>query len=347
MSLLINRDNALPCNSTMVALVQSAIGVEHSQLDYEQAFAAGHCQYTGNATLASEAKEIWITASSYGYIPSAGFAAFALAAFSIAALLHCYQLWRSRRWAYIATICGAALQIFGWSQRYVGSQDIQYGYVEQLATLTIAPTFFSATIYALFSMLSASHDPSLLPFMGPRGYMWTFIAIAAITDDPTTFDTGCNTMLAGIILQLITTLVFLVAFSTYYHRLRLSRGSEVLSLRQGTGRIFWGVIFMAAFIIVRGCYRTAELSEGLFGEIATHEAGLIGCDAIPMIIVILLLNATHPLHNLPSASSSSTTSPSRHFELQASRNPSHASSQDSREKMVGTGEAAEAAYGRV
>ncbi|GAA6039677.1 hypothetical protein JCM8097_001343 [Rhodosporidiobolus ruineniae] len=304
----------VPCNSTLEALVQSAVGLDNRDLSFEQIFAAGDCYFTSeNTTLVKEAREVWITGSSYGYIPSSGFAIFALVAFGLSTAVHLYQLYRSRRWTYIAAILGAVLQMAGWGMRYSGSsiENILNGYVGQLAVLTIAPTFFSAVIYALFSTLAASEDPSLLFGMGPKGYMITFIVIdfttlviqaaggglAATTDIRSTFDAGCNVMLAGIILQLITTLVFMTAFGIYYHRLRQTKG-DALSLREGSGRIFWGTVVMAVFIVLRGCYRTAELSEGLFGAIAKDEGALIGCDAIPMIFVAFLLNATHPLHNI-------------------------------------------------
>ncbi|GAA6039685.1 hypothetical protein JCM8097_001348 [Rhodosporidiobolus ruineniae] len=329
----------VPCNSTLAALVQSAVGLDNQQLSFEQIFAAGDCYFTSeNTTLVKEAREVWITGSSYGYIPSRGFALFAMVAFGLSLLIHVYQLWRSRRWAYIAVLLGGALQIFGWSLRFSAGviEQITSGYVEQLATLTIAPTFFSAALYSLFSALAASENPSLLPAMRPRSYMITFIvvdfvtlviqaaggAIAAITNDMDTFNLGCHIMLAGIILQLVTTLVFMTIFTIYYHRLRQAK-HDVLSLRNGSGRIFYGIIAVAVLIIIRGCYRTAELSEGLFGDIATHEASLLACDCIPMILVVFLLNITHPLHNIKPAPTSSS------FELASS---------DSREKIVGYGQ---------
>ncbi|BGP15525.1 hypothetical protein JCM10213v2_003504 [Rhodosporidiobolus nylandii] len=312
MGLEIDANNLIPCNSTMAALVQSALGLENQELSLEQAYSAGYCQYSSNATLAAEAKDVWIVASSYGYQPSGGFAIFAILAFVASFVWHVYQLWRSRRWSYIAVLLGGALLIYGWAERYLAANDIQAGYVEQLAVLTIAPTFFSAVIYSLFSMIAASQNPSLLPLMSPKKYMWSFIsvdfvtlviqaaggAIAAITDDlakqlhhaQDTFNLGCNIMLAGIVLQLVATLVFLAAFFTFYARLR-NATYDVLSLRTGSGKVFWGIVVMAVLIIIRGCYRTAELAEGLFGPIATHQISLIICDAIPMILVTWLLNS--------------------------------------------------------
>lgn len=140
---LSDKDNLLPCNSTLVDLVQSAIGLG-------QAVAAGCCQYSSNSTLVSEAKDVWIEASAYGCpsllpilqsatgrlthliiacidVPSGGFAIFALVAFAISTVIHVYQLWRSRCWTYLAVLAASALQLFGWNQRYYGSQELQLG----------------------------------------------------------------------------------------------------------------------------------------------------------------------------------------------------------------------------
>ncbi|GAA6021152.1 hypothetical protein JCM10207_008335 [Rhodosporidiobolus poonsookiae] len=306
-------NSLIPCNSTMAALVDSAVGLDNQQISFEQLFSAGYCQYVdNNSTLAAEAKEVWIKGNSYGYVPSSGFGLFAIIMFGISLCLHTYQLFRSRRWSYIAVVCGAALQIFGWAERYSAANNLTIGYVEQLAVLTIAPTFFSAAMYTLFSLLTATEGPDLLPLMKPRGYMWTFIvidfctlviqaaggAIAAITDDRTVFRTGCNIMLAGIVLQFVTTLAFVSVFAIFFRRLRAERGKGVFSLRTGTGVVFTGTVLMALFIIIRGCYRIAELSEGLFTGIASNQVALIACDCFPMLIVIYLLNWTHPLHTI-------------------------------------------------
>ncbi|BGP40278.1 phospholipid-translocating ATPase rsb1 [Rhodotorula kratochvilovae] len=305
---------AIACNSTLTALVQSAAHKATNEINLEQAFAAANCQYSStNVTLAFEAKRVWEKVNSYGYAPSTGWAIFAIAVFAVSFLFHLYQLVRSRRWSYSVVLFGAALQVFGWVERCLAASDITLGYVEQLAVLTIAPTFFSAAIYSLFSMTAAVQDPSLLPLMKPRGYFITFAvidfstliiqaaggAMAAITDDTETFNTGCNIMLAGIILQLITTLAFLSIFVLYFLRLnRTHPRRHVLRLKTRTGAVFWGTLVMAGLIIIRGCYRTAELAEGLWGEISQTQIALILADCVPMMLVILLLNATHPLYTV-------------------------------------------------
>ncbi|GAA5937494.1 hypothetical protein JCM3775_001245 [Rhodotorula graminis] len=306
--------DAVPCNATLVALVESAVGLTVQQISFEQCVAAVNCQYTStNSTLKSEARHVWEVANAFGYTPSAIFAIVAILIFAVSSSFHLYQTIKSRRWWCLAVVLGGALQVFGWVERYMASQNLRVGYVIQLAVLTIAPTFFSAAIYALFGMTAAVQDASLLPRWTPRAYFKTFTivdfvtllvqaaggALAATVDGNTPFEIGCNIMLAGIILQLVTTVVFLVVFGLYFRRLALVHPDRhVLRLKSRTGLVFWGTLVMAALILVRGGFRTAELAEGLYSGLSRTQTAIILLDAVPMMTVILLLNVTHPLYTV-------------------------------------------------
>ncbi|GAA5897240.1 hypothetical protein JCM8208_003766 [Rhodotorula glutinis] len=305
---------AIPCNTTLVALVESAVGLTIKQISFEQSVAAVNCQYTStNSTLKSEARHVWEVVNAYGYTPSATWAIVAIVIFALSSAFHLYQTVKSRRWWYFAVVLGGALQVFGWVERYMASQNIMVGYVIQLAVLTIAPTFFSAAIYALFSMTAAVQDPSLLPRWSPRGYFKTFTiidfvtlvvqaaggALAATAGGNLLFEIGCDIMLAGIILQLVTTIIFLVVFGLYFRRLAVVHPDRhVLRLGTRTGLVFWGTLVMAALILVRGGFRTAELAEGLYSKLSRTQTAIIGLDCVPMLVVILLLNVTHPLYTV-------------------------------------------------
>lgn len=59
--------NALPCNSTLIALVQSAVGLATNEISTQQAVAAGSCRWTGtDASIVKEAKHVWERANSFG-----------------------------------------------------------------------------------------------------------------------------------------------------------------------------------------------------------------------------------------------------------------------------------------
>ncbi|GAA5978976.1 hypothetical protein JCM11641_000113 [Rhodosporidiobolus odoratus] len=196
-------------------------------------------------------------------------------------------LLRSKRWAYIAVLCGAAPQIFGWLERYLASDGIQL--IEQLAVLTLAPTlrcFADYLVYgmtdSLLSMLAASQQPNLLPWMSPRKYMWSFIAIDSVT----------------LVIQAIGGAIAAIT-DDMFSRLRKVH-SDPVSLSTGSGKVFRGIRLMAFLIMLRGLYRSAELAVGLFGSIATKRVALICCNAISIFIVIFGHNLTRPLHTINS-----------------------------------------------
>lgn len=47
--------------------------------------------------------------------------------FGASGALHLYQLWRSRRWAFISVICAAGLEVYGWYLRFQSASDVMYG----------------------------------------------------------------------------------------------------------------------------------------------------------------------------------------------------------------------------
>ncbi|GAA5825697.1 hypothetical protein JCM10212_003095 [Sporobolomyces blumeae] len=280
-------------------------GEGYSSIEYVAVWA---CRYSSNDIVAKTAHDLWPTLNSYGYYPSAGFAIAAMIIFGLSGALHLYQLGRSRRWAYVSVLCAGGLEVYGWYLRYGSSKDVMYGYVVQLAVLTIAPTFYAGGIYALFYAFAEQGDHSLLPLLRPRAFSWTIFgieivtlcvqaaggALAATTQKTNIFDLGTHIMTAGTALQLATSVLFTVLFLVYFRRLGRTR-ANCFSLRTSVGLIFWGTLAMEFFIIVRGCYRTVELSEGLFGKLGTTQIALLLGDAVPMFFVTILLNIVHPL----------------------------------------------------
>ncbi|GAA5987847.1 hypothetical protein JCM10908_007241 [Rhodotorula pacifica] len=306
---------AAGCNATLQAAVEAALqvpadeGVGYSPVEYYGVWA---CRFSDDASLSKAAKKLWPTLNSYGYYPSRWFALFAVVVFGLSVLLHLYQLWKSRRWGYISVIFAGALEIAGWCFRYEGAVDVRNGYVLQLAMLTIAPTFYAGGIYTLFYLAADARDRSLMPLVSPKVFTWTIFAvevvtiaiqaaggaIAAITSDRDVFKVGTRIMTAGTALQLATSVAFSVLFGIYFTRLR-NYTMERFAFRSRTGRIFWGILAMETLLIIRGAYRTAELSEGLFGKVASSQIGLILGDTVPMLVVSIILNLVHPLWTVP------------------------------------------------
>ncbi|BGP34845.1 hypothetical protein JCM10296v2_006669 [Rhodotorula toruloides] len=300
----------LTCNATTASIIHATPDVPRQELASNELayYASMACLNSTDATVANEAPRTWIKMSEYGYIPSAGAGIFFLIAFGLSFLIHAYQLVRSRRWLYLCAEAGLALESWGWGERYSSSHcetfDISSGYVLQLAGLTVAPTMFAANIYCLFTQFAATQAPALMRGIGvSKPQFWLIVfevftivvqvagaALAATTSDKALFKAGCNIMLAGIVLQLVLTVLFLAVVVLYFNRLRRATYEQVLNVRSRMGLLFYGIVVMDVLIIIRGAYRTVELSGGIWGP-----AGLIIGDAIPMMLVAFGLNATHAM----------------------------------------------------
>jgi len=62
-----NAKDAVACNSTLTALVESAVGLASKDVSFEMSVAAANCQYSStNGTVAREARHVWEIVNSYG-----------------------------------------------------------------------------------------------------------------------------------------------------------------------------------------------------------------------------------------------------------------------------------------
>lgn len=92
---------------------------------------------------------------------------------------------------------------------------------------------------------------------------------------------GTNTMVAGIIAQLVLTSIFSIMLSIVVWRghAQILRNKTMLAVVSVT-------VVATAMMIIRGFYRSIELSEGWRGKLITKEVYVVVLDALPMIIAM-------------------------------------------------------------
>ena len=96
---------------------------------------------------------------------------------------------------------------------------------------------------------------------------------------------GTHTMMAGIIIQLISMSVFCMLWLWFCFAARVERYSRILAVTTS---------FVAALILIRNFYRAVELSQGWTGYLITHEDYFIVLDGMLMAIAPLIYNIFHP-----------------------------------------------------
>ena len=166
------------------------------------------------------------------------------------------------------------------------------------ANANSAKAFFAAAIYLTLKhvVLTIGSQYSRLP---AKYYTWIFIlcdlfslilqgaggGLAATADSDSSASTGNNLMMAGIVFQVFTLLIFAILSGEYFYR-ALSRRNEwsqsvvnlVSSMRF---KLFVGSISTAFTVIfIRCVYRIAEMAGGWRNDIMQNEAEFIVLDGV-------------------------------------------------------------------
>ncbi|KAL8995315.1 MAG: hypothetical protein Q9169_004919 [Polycauliona sp. 2 TL-2023] len=241
----------------------------------------------------------------YGYLPSLapGIAFSVLFGFSM--LWHAYQAFRTRTpWLWVLVVGGLG-EVIGWVTRSIAN-GCSYSvplFQMQLSALIISPTFITAGIYIVLARI--------IPYVGtdksplkPKFYLYIFICVDVVSlgvqaaggglaakafAKGTDTKIGTNIMVAGIIFQMVSIIVFEVLFCLVtFKALPQIKASRSLSLLCGATTI------SVAAILVRSVYRTIELLQGWRGELITEENYFIALDGTMIVVALLVYNILNP-----------------------------------------------------
>jgi hypothetical protein len=181
----------------------------------------------------------------------------------------------------------------------------------QVTTVIIAPTFFTAGIYIILGRLISIFGRKTSP-ISARMYLYIFCSCdilslviqaiggsiashAASAIPPRRSQEGANTVVGGIVFQMVSITVFVGFFAEFLRRMwrmnaSLGRNVELLI---GATALSCGLIY------VRSIFRTIELLQGWKGYLMTHESFFIGLDTITMFLAVAIFNIFHPAWFLP------------------------------------------------
>ena len=172
----------------------------------------------------------------------------------------------------------------------------------RIVCLTIAPVFFTASIYVTLSKTIVLLAPELSRFR-PQLLYWIFIpadimclalqaaggAMSVLTDNS---QAGVDISLAGLILQVVVIIAFVAAFADYM--LRYWRSGKMRAFGWRLGVFFIGLSASSIFILTRCIYRVFELKDGYDGDLITHEIPFIVLEGIIIVLASIALMWGHP-----------------------------------------------------
>lgn len=256
--------------------------------------------------------------SVYGYAPNLGVTIFFLVLFAISGVVYLVQgILSKTTWFFtIAMILGAISETLGYVAKYLLHKDpfSDTGFKMSVVLLTFAPAFYAAGIYYTLKHICLTFGASFSR-LRPKYYTWIFIscdvfsimlqaaggAVSSAGTDLSILNVGTNIMIAGLVTQVFTLVVFGILAADYGFAVLRNKSNlnpATKSLRESLRfKLFIAALVIAyTCILVRCSYRVAELVGGWFRDnyILRSEGLFIGLDSVPCAIAAVVLNIFHP-----------------------------------------------------
>ncbi|KAH8805478.1 putative RTA1 domain protein [Xylogone sp. PMI_703] len=239
-----------------------------------------------------------------------------LTVFAVLLFVQAILGWIYRSWGFLVGMSfGLILEIIGYIGR-VGLHGDPFSFndfVIQLVCLTIAPAFLSASIYLCLSRLIVIHGAHFARFQ-PKTYTYTFITcdiislilqaagggIAASANAQSDKDTGVDVMIAGLVFQVVSLLLFMALSLDFVRYVRGADGNgtnpQFAGLRERpTFRLFPYALAVATItIFIRCVFRVAELQGGFGGKIANDQTVFLIFEGPMIMAAVFVLTVCHP-----------------------------------------------------
>ncbi|KAK7402905.1 Envelope glycoprotein [Neonectria punicea] len=243
--------------------------------------------------------------SIYTYRPSLSANIALVALFGVLGVIHAYLGVRWKSWGFMGgMLAGCISECVG----YVGRIMLYYdpfsfnAFMIQIVCLTIAPVFYTASIYVTLSKAINFFAPEMSRFK-PALFIWIFIpfdivclilqaAGGALSTSDDSGDLGVDISMAGLILQVIVLAAFIACFADYMVRYLRSGRATAFNWRLNT--FFGGLTASIILILVRCVFRVVELQDGYDGDLIKHEIPFILLEGVVIVLAAGALCFGHP-----------------------------------------------------
>ena len=266
-----------------------------------------------------------LTASYFQYDPTLAPGIVFSIVFGLIMLAHTVQTIQYRKWWYFSFAIGALAELMGWTARaaahacpynkdifslqiailIIGIQSSLFYAISNFSDHVVAPCFYSAGVYYILGQMISQYGRAYSP-LPPRVYLFVFIGFDLVSIaiqgtggglassagskiPPGNTAPGTHTMLAGIIVQLVSMSFFVILYLYFVWAARALPFSRTAVAATS---------FVAALILIRNFYRAVELSQGWDGYLITHEIYFTVLDGALMALAPLTFNIFYPARYL-------------------------------------------------
>ncbi|KAJ5459154.1 RTA1 like protein-domain-containing protein [Penicillium desertorum] len=244
------------------------------------------------------------------YVPSLPLAITFTALFCLATTAHIWKLHTTKMWSNIPFVLGGIMEIIGYVFRAVSAYSTGelVPYIMQDIFLVLPPVFFAATLYMTYShIVRAIHGEPFSPISmrwATRFFVTGDIVClliqgnaAGLLAKPETTKTGDYIIIAGLILQILIFVYFLICCLLFNMRFRAKVGGTA-----STAHVPWqaclNMLYVTSMaILARNIFRVVEFalqSVDDAGYLVTHEWPLYAFDGALMLSVMVVFFFWYP-----------------------------------------------------
>ncbi|PMD38713.1 RTA1-domain-containing protein [Hyaloscypha variabilis F] len=253
--------------------------------------------------------------SSLGYAPNIGASAVFTVLFSLSYVCHLTLGWKYKTWTFmIAMLLGSTSEVVGYIGRILMHNNPYRlsTFLTQIVCLTTAPAFYSAGIYLCLSRIVLAYGEGISRIQ-PVWYTRFFITcdiislslqgggggVASSATTTSTMDLGNHLMLAGLIFQIVSLLLFATAcldFTIRVHRYPSWKNPAYKTLRSSTRfrGFLWALVVAFSTIFTRCVYRVIELGGGWNNRLMREEKPFIVLESCMITVAVFALVLFHP-----------------------------------------------------
>ncbi|GAM35914.1 RTA1 domain protein [Talaromyces pinophilus] len=241
------------------------------------------------------------------YVPSIVAAVIFLTLFLIATSFHFWKIFRHRVRFTLPFAIGGIFEIIGYATRIVSHNNTGklIPYCIQAVFILLGPTLFAASVYMVLARVIRSvhaEKHSVLPL--------NWVTKTFILSDIVTFivqaggsgmmvssgltKIGEGVVIAGLALQVLSFILFIVTAYVFHRRMRHSPTAEVFDIALPWKQRLRSLYAISALILVRSIFRVVEYAMGNDGYPLSNEWTLYVFDAAPMFAAMVIFGVWYP-----------------------------------------------------
>ncbi|KAJ5278890.1 hypothetical protein N7478_004262 [Penicillium angulare] len=246
----------------------------------------------------------------YYYNPSTAAAVIFLVLFGISAVLHTYQLFRTRTWLMIPFLLGAYMETIGYIGRLLSAQqapDFTKGpYIIQSLLILIAPAFLAASIYMLlgriirmieaekYALIRVSWMTKIFVAGDVLSFLMQASGAGLMVSSSSGPSLGEKVIIGGLFVQIIFFGFFTISAVIFQTRVSRSPTGRSAELQKVWTSHMATLYTTSILILVRSVVRVVEYIQGYDGFLMKHEVFIYVFDALPMLIAVVAMQYDHP-----------------------------------------------------